>query len=1163
MNRLFFAIAFAALCLVQNVVQAQDALLSGFKNPPPSARARTWWHWIDGNITKKGITADLEAMKRVGIQEAQIFNVGQGYPQGTVTYLSPGWLELFKFAVTEANRLGMQLAFHNGPGWSSSGGPWVKPENAMQTIVYSQTQVQGGSVINQILPQPATKFNYYKDIVVLAFPTPKGNQKIDLLGIKSLAGGDFKTHLDPSDKVIDPASIIAKNIIVDLSSKMSANGTLNWAAPAGDWTIIRFGHTPNGTENHPSEKGGQGLEIDKMSRAAVDAYWADGIKPILDKVSPLVGKTLNNCLVDSYEVGCDNWTEGFNQEFKKRRQYDCLGYLPTLAGYYVESGEVAERFLWDFRRTIGDLMADNYYTYFGELCHKNKMKFSTEPYGGPYESLQVGAPADIVMGEFWLTGNDYAESARMAASVAHLRGNALVGAEAFTSIGGWVNHPATMKPLGDRMWTEGVNRFIFHSYPHQPWSIAPGVTFHQWGVEMSRLNTWWEQSKAYMSYLARGQFLLQQGRSNADVLVFTDESSPNDAILRNDIKRLGYDYDQIGPDELARLTVKDGKIYTHAGLAYRLLVLPNTIWATPQLLNKIKELSTAGAAIIGAKPIKSPSLQGYPASDSQVTQLADELWNIKVSSDLSVADALNRQRLVPDFSGGTTGSDLNFIHRTVGNDDIYFVSNPQTNTRTEICRFRVAGKKPQLWNPETGKVEDLLVWQKGAGNTTAIPLTFNTNGAVFVIFRGAAASSSNYIANARITLDHPKLEPLSGLRIIKAEYGAFLPDGIADVTDTLTRAVKNDGLHISANNALSSGDPAFGSVKELRMDYELGGQRHQLNLLENQHSDLAFNGQPFKLIRALYGRFLPDLTGVPPKYPVYDVTKKVNGLVSSNALIFAVDDQLFEAPPAEPGTKRELHLAYFANGETYHVKIQNGNIVHLENDIPQTQLVYENGAPAWVTPYPGKVTYTTNSGTTKTAVVTKVPRPIELAGPWDITFPKNTGAPAKATFSKLISWPAADDEGIKYFSGTATYKKQFTATGDMLKQGYSLELDLGSVGVIAEVTVNGKNLGVLWKIPFRVDLTGAVHAGKNDIEIKVTNLWRNRLVGDARMPGDLKYNGSIISEWPNWLDGTGKRDSKRTTFVTFNHWDGNSPLQQSGLLGPVIIRSYQHIKLAQ
>lgn len=1162
MKRLFFAIAFVALCLVQNVVQAQDALLSGFKNPPPGAKARTWWHWIDGNITKEGITADLEAMKRVGIQEAQIFNVGQGYPDGPATYLSPQWLELFKYAITEAKRLGMDVAFHNGPGWSSSGGPWVKPENAMQTVVYSQTLVQGGN-IHQVLPQPATKFNYYKDIVVLAFPTPKNNKKIDLLAIKSLSGGEFKTHLDPSDKVIDPEAIINKNTIVNLTSKMSANGTLDWKAPAGDWTILRFGHTPNGTENHPSEKGGAGLEIDKMSRKAVDAYWADGIKPILDKVGPLVGNTLNNCLVDSYEVGCDNWTEGFNLEFKKRRQYDCLTYLPTLAGYYVESGEVSERFLWDFRRTIGDLMADNYYAYFGELCHKNKMKFSTEPYGGPFESMQTGAPADIVMGEFWLTGNEYSESARMAASVAHVNGNSIVGAESFTSIGGWVNHPATMKPLGDRMWTEGINRFIFHSYPLQPWNVAPGVTFHQWGVEMSRLNTWWEQSKAYMGYLARSQFLLQQGRSTADVLVFNDESSPNDAILRNDIKRLGYDYDQIGPDELARLTVKNGKIYTHAGLAYRLLVLPASMWARPQLLLKLKALVAGGATIIGSKPVKSPSLQGYPASDSQVTQLADELWNGQISADLSVANALHKQHILPDFSGGVTGSDLNFIHRAVGNDDIYFVSNPQTNTRQEICRFRVSGKKPQLWNPETGKIEDILVWQKGPDNTTEIPLSFNTNGASFVIFRGAATSSSAHIVDAKITLDHPQLQPLPDLRIIKAEYGTFLPDGIADVTDTLNRAVKNDGLHIAANNSLSSGDPAFGSVKELRMDYELGGQRHQLNLQENQQTDLAFNGQQFKLIRALFGRFLPDFTGVPPKYPIYDVTKKVDSLVSSSTLIFAPTDQLFGVPLPEPGLKHELHLAYFANGETYHIKIQEGNVGHLERDIPQPKIAYENGAPMLVTPYPAKVSYKTSVGAAKTATVAKVPKPIELSGPWAVTFPKNTGAPAKATFSKLISWTESDDEGIKYFSGTATYKNQFTLRANDLKDGNSLELDLGSVSVIAEVIVNGKNLGVLWKIPFRVDLANVVHAGKNDIEIKVTNLWRNRLVGDARMPGDVKYNGSIIAAWPNWLDGTAKRDSKRTTFVTFNHWDANSPLQQSGLLGPVIIRSYQHIKLAK
>jgi hypothetical protein len=1159
MNRLLFAIAFVALFVITNVAYAQDALFSGFKNPPSSAKAGTWWHWIDGNITKSGITADLEAMKRVGIQEVQIFNVGQGYPDGPATYLSPQWLDLFKFAIVEAKRLGLEIAFHNGPGWSSSGGPWVKPEDAMQTVVYSQVLVKGGETINQKLPQPPTKFNYYKDIAVLAFSKPKSIERINNLSDKSLSGGFVPVHIYPSDKIIDAAAIVDKSKIINLTSKMAADGSLSWIAPAGDWTILRIGHTPNGTENHPSETGGRGLEVDKMSRKAMDNYWAGGIKPILDKVGPLVGGTLNNCLIDSYEVGCNNWTDGFAEEFKKRNGYDIVQYLPTIAGYYVESGEVSERFLWDFRKTIGDLMVDNYYEYFASLCHKAGMKFSTEPYGGPFDALRTGMTGDIVMGEFWLANNTSSESTKLAASIAHLKGSPLVGAEAFTSIGSWKNHPATMKQLGDLMWTEGITRFIFHTYAHQPWDIGPGMTFHQYGMEMNRHNTWWEQSKVYMDYIARSQYLLQQGKSTADVLVFSDESSPNDAIIRHDIKALGYDYDEIGPDQLAKLTTRNGKIYSANGLAYRLLVLPDVAWATPQLLTKLKELVSGGATIIGTKPLKSPSLQGYPACDAEVTRLSNELWPGKIATDLSVANAFRKLNTAPDFSGGTTGDDLKFIHRIMGDDDIYFVSNQQAKQRNEICRFRVGAKKPQLWNPETGKTEDIGVWKKIDNNVTEIPISLNTNGAVFVIFRGRNSLVSNHLTNVKTALDQPELKPLPDLKIIKAEYGTFLPEGIIDVTDIIQSKVTADGVHLSASNGLFT-DPAGGSVKELRVQYELSGHIHLLSVDENKQNDIKFNNQDFKLIRALYGRFTRDIKGVLPKYPVYDVAAKINDLVAKNILTFGITNEVFNATQVN-GLKRELRLRYSTGGDSRSVTVQEGGILHLEWDGPQPKIVFKDGKPTWVTPYSGKINYTTASGSGKTTRVPTVIKPMELTGPWEMSFPKESGAPVKTTFDKLVSWTSSADENIKYFSGTAVYKKQFTLTNDILQKGNSLELDLTSVGVIAEVIVNGHNLGILWKTPFRMELGNAVHVGINNLEIRVTNLWVNRLVGDARLPDDLKWNGVVPGAWPDWVGDKSKRESKRISFSTYRHWDAESPLLPSGLLGPVIIRSYQHVVL--
>ncbi|WP_288954848.1 glycosyl hydrolase, partial [uncultured Polaribacter sp.] len=344
-------------------------LEAGFQTPPNQAKARTWWHWISGNVSKSGITKDLEAMKSVGIQEAQLFNVHLGFPKGGITYLSEEWLDLFHFAASEAKRLDLELAFHNSAGWSSSGGPWVTEENAMQTVVFSELIVDGEQEFKGQIPKPKTKFSYYQDIAVLAFPKPKASVKIDGLDYKILSDR-IRNHLLPDTKEIPNAAIIQKESIIDITSKFSENGILEWKVPKGEWVILRIGHTPNGAKNRPAVDGGHGFEVDKMSTAALDDYWNKGVQPILNKLEGLVGETVKNCLIDSYEVGSQNWTSGFEDEFQKLRGYNLTSYLPTLAGYYVESGEITERFQWDFRRTIGDLIAENYYGHFAELCYK-------------------------------------------------------------------------------------------------------------------------------------------------------------------------------------------------------------------------------------------------------------------------------------------------------------------------------------------------------------------------------------------------------------------------------------------------------------------------------------------------------------------------------------------------------------------------------------------------------------------------------------------------------------------------------------------------------------------------------------------------------------------------------------------------------------------------
>jgi len=1157
MKKIFFI--FLIVCYFSNCSENEAEsvrLEAGFKNPPNEAKARTWWHWISGNVSKSGITKDLEAMKSVGIQEAQLFNVHLGFPKGPVKYLSEEWLELFKFSAEEAKRLDLELAFHNSAGWSSSGGPWVTEENAMQTVVFSEVAIEGNQNYKQQLPKPETKFNYYKDIAVLAFPKPKATKKIDGLDYKILSER-IRNHLLPDIKAIPETSIISKQSIINLTDKVSKDGFLEWNVPKGKWIILRLGHTPIGTQNRPAPTEAKGLEVDKMSKSAVDAYWKGGIQPIIDKLGDLIRSTVNNCLIDSYEVETTNWTAGFDAQFEVLRGYDLTSYLPTLAGYYVESGEISERFLWDFRRTIGDLIAENYYAHFRDLCHKNGMKFSVEPYWGPFDNMQVGATGDIVMCEFWSGGYPFFDSPKFVSSIAHLNGSAIVGAEAFTGIGGWDKHPADIKSIGDRAWAEGITRFIFHTYVHQPWDVAPGLALSYHGFDFNRLNTWWLQSKPYMDYLARSQYLLQQGENVADVLVFTGESSPNIGFIKPEIKQMGFDYDLIGANKLNDLTVKNGTIYSSVGNTYKVLVLPNSDFVKPETLQKIKELVDGGATVIGKQPSQSPSLTDYPNCDDAVKTYVDELWETGLIKDIPLQDVLIK--ITPDFkikSDDKTG--LSFIHRKTADTDIYFIANAKKEARDIVARFRVAGKQPEIWDSETGEIKDVVVFKENDDGTTTVPLQLGREASVFMVFKKPI--NTNHLIDVKIELDQPRAEPLSNLKIVKAEYGTFLQEGLIDITDKVNDAINNGVLDFKMSRAFCDCDPAMGYKKEFRMEYQIGKTKKQLYAEEREHIKINSNNQDFKVLKAVFGKFKPETKGIPKKYKIYDVTEYIKKQVASGRYNIPITNKLVNNEVSE-GYKSVLKITYKTDGEERTVFIAKGQVLNLSKDSTKPELVYDAGTIYLVSPNAGKIEYTYASGETKSAEVKSIPEPMDLSNSWEVTFPLNSEASKQVKFNELISWSDHKDENIHYFSGTASYKKEFVLSEDVLQPDKRLELDLGSVAVIAEVIINDKNVETLWKSPFRISIDDFVVKGKNTLEIKVTNLWPNRLIGDETLPLDFERKGNRIKTLPDWLLNNKVRPSKRTTFPSWKHYQKEDMLFTSGILGPVEIRILKKINL--
>ncbi len=1125
-------------------------LEEGFKTPPNQAKPRTWWHWISGNVSKSGITKDLEAMKAVGIQEAQLFNVHLGFPKGPVKYLSEEWLDLFKFSAEEAKRLDLELAFHNSAGWSSSGGPWVSEENAMQTVVFSELEVSGGKTIKEQLPKPKTKFEYYKDIAVLAFPKPKTTKKIDGLDYKILSER-IRNHLLPDIKEIPEASVISKESVIDVTNKFSNDGVLEWNAPKGEWIILRFGHTPIGTTNRPAPPEAKGLEVDKMSKTAVDAYWKGGVQPIIDKLGDLIGTTVNNCLIDSYEVETTNWTTGFESQFENLRGYDLTSYLPTLAGYYIESGEISERFLWDFRRTIGDLIAENYYAYFAELCHKNGMNFSVEPYWGPFDNMQVGANGDIVVCEFWSSGYPFFDSAKFVSSIAHLNGNSIVGAESFTGIGGWDKHPADIKSIGDQAWAQGITRFIFHTYVHQPWDVAPGLALSYHGFDFNRLNTWWSKSKGYMDYLARSQYLLQQGKNVADVLVFTGESSPNTGFIKPEIKAMGFDYDLIGANKLKDLTVKDGTIYSSIGNTYKILVLPDSDFIKPETLQKVKELVNGGAKVIGKRPLQSPSLTNYPNCDEKVKKQIEDLWTTGLVKDVSIETALSEK--IPDFKVELgDASDLSFIHRKTKDADIYFIANARKETREITARFRVTGKHPELWNSEKGTIQDAVVFKENENGTTTVPLQLESEESVFIVFK--KPSNPTHLVTAKMELEEPKAEPLSNLKIVKAEYGTFLQEGLIDITAKVNNAIKNGTLDFKMSRAFCDCDPAMGYKKEFRMEYQIGNTKKQLYAEEREHIKIDAGNQKLQVLKAVFGKFKGETAGIPQYYKTDDVTQEIQKQVASGNYNIPVSNKLIGNKTPE-GDKTTLKITFITEDEERTMYIPKGQILKLSKDISKPKLVYNNDTIQWITPYAGKLTYNNASGDIQTIEIKEVPEPIDLFNSWEVSFPLNSEISKKETFNELISWTDVKEEAIQHFSGTATYRKEFTVSDKMLQPNKSLVLDLGSVAVIAEIIINGKNAGILWKSPFRMEISDYLKKGDNILEVKVTNLWKNRLIGDEKLPLDYSRKGKRSSTLPDWLDHRIERLSERSTFVSWNHYSKKDKLKTSGLLGPVKIIS--------
>ena len=990
--RIFFVLLLSGVSTAHAQLPLQN-LRANFIKPPDVYKPGVYWYFMDGNMTAASITKDLESMKEAGIGNLIFLEVNVGVPRGNVDFLSETWKSLFVFAEKEARRLGIEITLGIGPGWTGSGGPWVKPEQSMKHLVSSQVSVSGGDGKKIILHVPLPKkpffgegnltddfkkdwMHYYEDVAVLAFPEVEKGSPIDDYEEKALfyrapySSGEVRALMpSPSALKGNSKAAIQKSKIIDLTGKMQADGTLNWTPASGRWTVMRFVSRNNGAITRPASFPGLGFEADKFDTTAINAHldvYVGSLLKRIGKTNKSNGGGLKRLHMDSWEMGAQNWTANFRNEFLRRRGYDPIRYYPVYAGSVVGSLEESERFLWDLRQTSQELVLENHAEHVRKYAHRHGLELSIEPYDmNPTSDLDLGSVADVPMAEFWSKGFGFNSTYSVieATSIGHIMGKSLIPAEAFTAQGGegWQQHPGSIKNQGDWAFAAGINRFVYHTFQNQflPDSLKPGATMGPYGVHWDRSQTWWPMAGSYHDYVTRSQYLLQQGRTAADILYLTPEGSPlvfvppSTAIVGDTIgDRRGYNFDGCSPLQLLKASVKNKHVVFPGGASYRILVLPAYESMTPALLTKIGELVSAGATVVGSPLRRSPSLVNYPACDQQVLTMSKTIWGGsqnpaqetfrsygkgqliwggQVSRNLdglypryeTTAKILSALDLIEDFKAD---GPVRYTHRTDENWDLYFVSNTTDRQVDLTAEFRSVKGSPEFWNAVTGKITHTDQFET-IGQKTLVPLQLDAYESIFVLF--------------------------------------------------------------SADNTWK---PAL-IKKKKSLD--------------------------------------PVLT---------------------------------------------------------------------------------------------------------------------LGGPWDVKFDPVWGGPANQVFPTLTDWSKNENEGIKYYSGTAIYQKEFDLSASDLKAEIPVYLDLGKVKNMARIKLNGKDLGVVWTAPWRVDISGLLKK-KNKLSIEVVNLWPNRLIGDEHKP----FDGVVNDQWPAWLLNNQPRTSGRYTFTSSQPYKADTPLFESGLLGPVTI----------
>ncbi|MET3126416.1 hypothetical protein ABID42_001518 [Arcicella rosea] len=1275
-----------------------DKLFLQFKNPPQTARPWVFWQWMNGNITKDGITLDLEAMHKMGVGGALCFNNAVGMPRGAVDYASKEWFEATEHAAKETNRLGMSLMIHNSPGYSGTGGSWITPEMSMQQLVWTETLQHSTGKIDTLLPKPFAKLDYYEDAFLIAYPalsvektlmkeqlqaillngkaidfqilldknpetkiriepenneatltlvfkntfearsitinrkaeTPKdlfdgprdhppvmkleysfdGKQfqtigqirlpelremdtpsslsfekieakyyrlscnsatylsEIELHASPRLAGWSGKTNFTHGDvSGVNPSvaenEVILSAQIIDISDKMDANGRLIWEAPIGNWTILRIGHTTTGEETAAHPDSGAGLEIDKFNKKALDFHFEHFLNKIITLLKPY--NSFKGFTTDSWEAGKQNWTKTFSFDFKKHCNYDILPFLPVLAGgRIVDSVASSEAFLWDFRKAQTALLTENYYAHFQKKCHENQLSYHAEPYGdGNLDSLAIGQFLDVPMAEFWtryIYGSDL--TSRQAVSIGNAYGQKVIAAEAYTGMpltAKWTEYPYALKAQADRFFSIGINRLVFHVFVHQPYRVGvPAMTMGPFGTHFDRNSTWTNQAKGWTEYLTRCQYLLQQGRTLMDVCFYKGESPESGIPDVSTFLPRGYAGDVIGKSVLMnRLSVQNNEIFLPHGMKYRVMaILPNSIISNEALL-KIEVLVKAGMRLLVLGKV-NPEAGRLSREFENNTLTANLLGRSKetitsfgkgiIYTQTTLTNVFKQLKLLPDFEYTALQPEatIHYIHKELAEGTYYFLGNHKRQAEQIVANFNVKNLVPEIWDAETGQKYHYPIYQNLSDGRIQMTLNFAPTQALFVFFRRAdkKLTFQSVLFNNEIILEVKPFE--NQLATFKSVQNNF----------TITSWCKPDTFAHRGKSMLIFPPKTTGLYPEGHYTVGLSVGQNGVRVFERANAallDVVFANQP-----------ISGWTHLALVYQNAKAQLYINGILAENTLaIKETDSNKMVHPGLWASPTEEQFICQFEGNYT------RPELIEKALDEESVKVLFKKGLPASEITFPitfeaskkgktkmlfwqnGKYQAKIKTQTSTLAQVASC-KVLNLDGAWKINFPKGLGAPDSIELANLQSLHLHENFGVRHFSGTANYHKSFHFSLNKNAKHLRYFLNLGRVEVLAEVKLNGKYLALTWKEPFVVELTSALKQGENLLEIAVTNLWPNRMIGDEYLPEENTYSPhKFILNFPEWYKNNQTKKGQRITFSAWKHFQKTDPLLASGLLGPV------------